>query len=98
MNIRLAQAAASQIPGNSIEEKISWLQTHLDTELGQMYSSGKLTRADIYRMMSGELKQSDDETKKLLTPYAKQIAELRKLADKIDAAVQTERPSREPTR
>ena len=83
MNIRLAQAAASQIPGNSIEEKISWLQTHLDTELGQMYSSGKLTRADIYRMMSGELKQSDDETKKLLTPYAKQIAELRKLAAEL---------------
>jgi len=27
MNIRLAQAAVSQIPGNSIEEKISWLQS-----------------------------------------------------------------------
>ena len=83
MNIRIAQAAASKIPGNTLEEKISWLQTHLDTELGQMYASGKLTRADIYRMMSGELKQSDDETKKLLTPYAKQIAELRKLAAEL---------------
>ena len=83
MNIRLAQAAASKIPGNTIEDKISWLQTHLDTELGQMYASGKLTRADIYRMMSGELKQSDEETKKLLTPYAKQIAELRKLAAEL---------------
>ena len=83
MNIRIAQAAATKIPGNTLEEKISWLQTHLDTELGQMYASGKLTRADIYRMMSGELKQSDEETKKLLTPYAKQISELRKLALEI---------------
>jgi len=83
MNIRIAQAAATKIPGNTLEEKISWLQTHIDTELGQMYASGKLTRADIYRMMSGELKQSDEETKKLLTPYAKQISELRKLALEI---------------
>jgi hypothetical protein len=83
MNIRLAQAAVSQIPGNSIEEKISWLQSHLDTELGEMYASGKLTRADIYRMMTGDLKQSDEETKKLLTPYLKQVSELRKLATQL---------------
>jgi hypothetical protein len=83
MNIRLAQAAVSLIPGNTIEEKISWLQSHLDTELGEMYASGKLTRADIYRLMSGDLKQSDDETKKLLTPYLKQVSELRKLATQL---------------
>lgn len=83
MNIRLAQAAAAKIPGNTIEEKIAWLEKHLDTELGKMYQSGKLTRADIYRMMSGDLKQSDEETKKLLTPYAKQITELRKLAAEL---------------
>jgi len=83
MNIRLAQAVASKIPGETIEEKISWLEKHLDTELGKMYASGKLTRADIYRMMSGDLKQSDEETKKLLTPYAKQITEVRKLAAEL---------------
>jgi hypothetical protein len=43
MNIRIAQAAASKIPGNTLEEKISWLQTHLDTELGQMYASGTVS-------------------------------------------------------
>ena len=83
MNIRLAQAAAAKIPGNTIEEKISWLEKHLDTELGKMYQSGQLTRADIYRMMAGDLKQSDEDTKKLLTPYAKQITELRKLATEL---------------
>ena len=35
MNIRLAQAAAAKIPGNTIEEKIAWLEKHLDTELGK---------------------------------------------------------------
>ena len=66
MNTRFVLSAkAPQIPGDTIEEKIAWLESHLDTELGKLYKTGKLTRADIYRMMQGDLKASDDETKKL---------------------------------
>jgi hypothetical protein len=69
----------NSIPGETLDDKIEWLQSHLDTELGQMFASGELTRADLYRMQFGIKPKKEEATSisEVLEPYRKTIEDLR---------------------
>lgn len=71
--------SVKDIPGNTLDEKVLWLQTHLDTELGQMFASGELTREDLYKMQFGFKTKREDATTitEVLEPYRKTIEDLR---------------------
>jgi hypothetical protein len=61
------------------------------------YEDGPVFETSLYECLEGEI-DSCAEDGSFSDGLKLMSAELRKLADKIDAAVQTERPSREPAR
>jgi hypothetical protein len=81
-NFRFAQPLdkplkPEQIPGQTIEEKIKWLEANVTKELKD------LTVPQLYRILGGDVSKESEETKKRLMPYAKTIPALRDMMAKL---------------
>jgi hypothetical protein len=81
-NFRFAQPLnkplkPEQIPGETIEEKIKWLEKNVTKELKD------LTVPQLYRIIGGDVSKESEETKKRLLPYAKTIPALREMMVKL---------------
>jgi len=84
-NFRFAQPLQKplkpeQIPGETIEDKIKWLEANVTKELKD------LTIPQLYRMIGGDVSRESEETKKRLLPYAKTIPALREMIAKLQQA------------
>jgi hypothetical protein len=84
-NFRFAQPLQKplkpeQIPGETIEDKIKWLETNVTKELKD------LTVPQLYRMIGGDVSRESEDTKKRLLPYAKTIPALREMMSKLQQA------------
>ena len=84
-NFRFAQPLdkplkPEQIPGETIEEKIKWLEKNVTKELKD------LTVPQLYRIIGGDVSKESEETKKRLLPYAKTIPALREMMVKLQQA------------
>ena len=84
-NFRFAQPLQKplkpeQIPGETIEDKIEWLEANVTKELKD------LTIPQLYRMIGGDVSRESEETKKRLLPYAKTIPALREMIAKLQQA------------
>jgi len=84
-NFRFAQPLnkplkPEQIPGETIEDKIKWLEKNVTKELKD------LTVPQLYRIIGGDVSKESEETKKRLLPYAKTIPALREMMVKLQQA------------